>query len=761
MEYHSKYTGAEVDALLDKVENGEVGGKVTVDSVLSTESENPVMNKVITAELNNKADKGEVTAALNTKADKNETDTKLATLSEYIDSGLEEVISYPLKDEGYVRYANGAFQRGTPSMNTGYVPVVRRGELYYSSNISPEGAAVAFFDRNKNYLKDISLSGLDSKSAGSIDLSQPEYIEVAYFIISIYDYSLQFDDYLGEMYFPNSIETKVRELGDKIDIINADIEPTPTYELTDVGYVAIANGSITQNTSARNTGLIPISGYDSVECMTSLSSEGAAIGVYDVRKKYIANASIVGNGKDVYRLNLKTIPNAYYVIISYYDSSLQFNDYYCKLVKKEKLVERVNAIESEQARFKDFSVSNIYYKNLYDSTRVIQGYEVYGDGKLRPQDASAYYKVEVSALVSGFLTISRLPNYTGYARYWSFWDENGNVLKNDVLDNRYASNTFEIPAYAKYFLISIYQRATTIPNIEGIQIEYGDMVSDYVDGLVETEKISIKKGETGLVLPSIKANKLNILAFGDSITETDTISYHSIDNPYTTAIKRWSRSNWLKWVNTNEKSLYRVGEIRNYAKSGATIHNTHESDPRQFVGFQISECLADLDAPSDGIYYGKSFVPDVVVISAGTNDGGTSSTFESAMAKTIMSGNEFNVDATIENLDSDNFSEALRADFLRLRKAFPNALIVYATPIQRVSHEIPTTTLSVAKSLSERYGVIVADCYAESGIVRDFAKTDGTSGDLYDGLHPNEVGQKKMARCIMNKILSHLLFFVE
>lgn len=59
----------------------QVGGLGDIDSSLSTESENPVMNKVITVELNNKADKGEVTAALNTKADKNETDTKLTELS--------------------------------------------------------------------------------------------------------------------------------------------------------------------------------------------------------------------------------------------------------------------------------------------------------------------------------------------------------------------------------------------------------------------------------------------------------------------------------------------------------------------------------------------------------------------------------------------------------------------------------------------------------------------------------------------------------
>ena len=49
--YESKYTGAEVDALLGKVESGDVGGKVTVDSALSTESENPVQNKVVTEKL--------------------------------------------------------------------------------------------------------------------------------------------------------------------------------------------------------------------------------------------------------------------------------------------------------------------------------------------------------------------------------------------------------------------------------------------------------------------------------------------------------------------------------------------------------------------------------------------------------------------------------------------------------------------------------------------------------------------------------------
>ena len=57
MAYHSKYSGAEVDALLDKIKDDEVG---SIDSSLSTTSENPVQNKVITEELNKKANKTDI-----------------------------------------------------------------------------------------------------------------------------------------------------------------------------------------------------------------------------------------------------------------------------------------------------------------------------------------------------------------------------------------------------------------------------------------------------------------------------------------------------------------------------------------------------------------------------------------------------------------------------------------------------------------------------------------------------------------------------
>lgn len=85
MAYHSKYSGAEVDALLDKIKDDDVG---SIDSSLSTTSENPVKNKVITEELNKKVDKVEG-KQLSTEDFTSELKGKLDGLSNYDDTNLK------------------------------------------------------------------------------------------------------------------------------------------------------------------------------------------------------------------------------------------------------------------------------------------------------------------------------------------------------------------------------------------------------------------------------------------------------------------------------------------------------------------------------------------------------------------------------------------------------------------------------------------------------------------------------------------------
>ena len=57
MAYNSKYTGAEVDALLDKINES---AEIIVDTSLSTTSENPVQNKVVTEELGKKVNSSDL-----------------------------------------------------------------------------------------------------------------------------------------------------------------------------------------------------------------------------------------------------------------------------------------------------------------------------------------------------------------------------------------------------------------------------------------------------------------------------------------------------------------------------------------------------------------------------------------------------------------------------------------------------------------------------------------------------------------------------
>lgn len=51
MGYKSKFTGSQIDALLEKIEDIDIHEKMSVDSEFSLESENPVQNKVITRAL--------------------------------------------------------------------------------------------------------------------------------------------------------------------------------------------------------------------------------------------------------------------------------------------------------------------------------------------------------------------------------------------------------------------------------------------------------------------------------------------------------------------------------------------------------------------------------------------------------------------------------------------------------------------------------------------------------------------------------------
>lgn len=115
MEYHSKYTGAEVDALLGKVESGDVGGGGSYDD---TELRN---------ELNKKVDKVEG-KGLSTNDYTDEDKEKTLILGPHIGNDTEEHQANLSKAVA----SNACYGRVTIYGESGtYISVGKHGDTYY------------------------------------------------------------------------------------------------------------------------------------------------------------------------------------------------------------------------------------------------------------------------------------------------------------------------------------------------------------------------------------------------------------------------------------------------------------------------------------------------------------------------------------------------------------------------------------------------------------------------------------------------------
>lgn len=216
-----------------------------------------------------------------------------------------------------------------------------------------------------------------------------------------------------------------------------------------------------------------------------------------------------------------------------------------------------------------------------------------------------------------------------------------------------------------------------------------------------------------------------MLIFGDSITET---AYMNDDG------SNYIEDGWMNWP-IYAREILQLEKIWNFAKSGAAYKDRTDVEERQKISQQISCAIAN----------GKP--ADIIVISAGTNDGGSNiGDYSTAMNKT-----------TLDNLDRSNLYEAIRWAMWTLKTQYPDAVCFAATPIHRADREpIPELTEAIVK-MANRYNFIVIPAENESGIIRDNEVWQAAGHDLMDGLHPNENGQKKMAKLYSSYILNHYI----
>lgn len=503
------------------------------------------------------------------------------------------------------------------------------------------------------------------------------------------------------------------------------------------GYISYADGTIKESgDTSSTTPYIPVDGVSGIYTSSVISPSGAKIAFYNSNLEFLKDISISGADANTDYEFTEEQKAASYFRVSYYGTT-----------QSNKLEREVLFLRFSDERFSVESFSKdleSMKSKIFDLRLNSEGYSFTDYFDLSTGNLSQYY-------------LHQTPLKAGET-----------ILFNFIKSDAKLSLSVIYKGSSKSIVIATDVREGEIVEFTPeIDVDYFGYYLFKVEGNTNAEvsvKILTKRAQDVLTLADKPT--LNFLIFGDSITQSNEITYKSIEEPYSISVGGFTGTNWTTQLYNTKKlnNNFRLGEIRNYAKSGASFRD-RSLDARQFLGFQIDEAFADLNAPSDGYYYGKEFTPDVIIVSIGTNDGSPSSTdtYEQAMNKTIMKtvGDSLLIDieATLNNLDVNNYiGDAIRHSFMRLRDTFPNALCIYATPIQRSAYETPQNQLELFTSLAERYNFFVADCNKESGIVRDLQTWDGSSGDLKDGLHPTENGSKKILRCIMNKVINNIQY---
>lgn len=361
--------------------------------------------------------------------------------------------------------------------------------------------------------------------------------------------------------------------------------------------------------------------------------------------------------------------------------------------------------------------------NLFNPDDLKDGYEIYDDGTFvsRENSLSTDY-IDITGN-NGTLYITGLPSYVSSSlnsRYMAFYDSSKGVISAASSLTSITSITLTVPNTAKYFAISVYQRADSPASIS-----YSTMMISLTDTSY-TPYVQYFGGLTDLPVQSVSKKTTagkSMLIFGDSITETATVSDDG--ETYTEG----TRINWPTYA----KGILDVSSMINFAKSGAGYRDRDNVEARQKLSVQISSAISS----------GRT--GDIIVVSLGTNDTLTNlGSYETAMAK-----------ESLASLDKTVLYEAIRWAYWTLKTTYPYAICFAATPIQRADREPYAEVIEAIKKMANRYGFILINGY-DSGIIKENNVWESTGIDLYDGLHPNMTGQKKMANLYSSVIMRNI-----
>lgn len=199
-----RHTGDEVDNAVDKVETGDVVIENTESAILAN-SKKPVaggtLYEALASKVNRVTGKG-----LSTNDYTTEEKEQVAENSEQI-----RYYDIPLIDSGFVTSTpEGVLAVTDNAKNSGHVKIENitriRGRVYVGST----AYAIAFYDKDGKFLKDISLLAVAGKNTEfDVDVTAPEYAEAHTFIVSFYGAVKGYESYYCIAYSDGSLSANV------------------------------------------------------------------------------------------------------------------------------------------------------------------------------------------------------------------------------------------------------------------------------------------------------------------------------------------------------------------------------------------------------------------------------------------------------------------------------------------------------------------------------------------------------------------------
>lgn len=397
---------------------------------------------------------------------------------------------------------------------------------------------------------------------------------------------------------------------------------------------------------------------------------------------------------------------------------------------------------------------------------IVKGYNLTGFDSLQTQvDDIKEDVVEVSNTMP--LGLTPIQTYQGY------WKMNGTALNSD---SDWTTYKYAIPKGTKkiYIKTKFYAiMATFFTDISDPTVTYpSKQLNSYADPfdpyvtLQEREKTYeldryykyvYVPAYTPYGVPTVTAykssalddawdenNPLNnkkVLVFGDSITYTSS---------------RW-RDVFYR--------ITRAEEIGCFAYPGAHLADYNTTTPLD--GNYNTEADGNVhNVVCNQVYYWlnnapEGVNPDIIIISAGTNDYYTSPE-QLATDTNVYATTDGWID--VDTINRTTFEGAMRWITSKLRTKHPNAIIVFASPIQSAQDIGESKSIDVFIAKEEKMkrtcnhlSAKLIKATTESGITGEFEANNTNGRYLVDGLHPNDAGGKLLGTYYANALISMLL----